>query len=66
VLCMQEPDRYRDAAMLLASDNDFRVRRTLAEAAADAGPESSASARAVLETLSEDPRHSVRAAATGR
>jgi hypothetical protein len=63
VLCMQWADRYRDTAMRLAGDPDFRVRRTLAEAALHAAPESQEAAKAIQRMLAHDPRHSVRVAA---
>ncbi|MEW1828280.1 hypothetical protein [Streptomyces sp. NPDC088196] len=63
VLCLRHPDRYRDTAMRLAKDSEHRVRQTLAEAAAQADPKRSETARVVLELLARDPRHSVRVAA---
>ncbi|MFG2775497.1 hypothetical protein [Streptomyces sp. NPDC048350] len=66
VLCMQHVERHQDLATRLANDSDVRVRRTLAEAAADVAPERAASAAAILEILREDVRRSVRAAAFPR
>ncbi|WP_244317341.1 hypothetical protein [Streptomyces bauhiniae] len=66
VLCLRHPARYRDAAMRLAEDGEYRVRRTLAEAAAHADPEDSGTATTVLEVLARDARHSVRAAVRPR
>ncbi|MFF0012558.1 hypothetical protein [Streptomyces sp. NPDC005374] len=66
VLCLRHPDRYRDTAMRLAKDSEHRVRQTLAEAAAQTDLKRSETARAVLELLARDPRHSVRVAADNR
>ncbi|MET9956777.1 hypothetical protein ABZ135_35245 [Streptomyces sp. NPDC006339] len=66
VLCMQHVERHQELAMRLANDSDVRVRRTLAEAAADVAPERVASTAAILEILREDVRHSVRAGAFPR
>ncbi|WP_392872696.1 hypothetical protein [Streptomyces sp. LN499] len=64
VLCLRNPARYQDVAMRLAQDSDFRVRRVLAEAAADqSGGQKSGLAAALLELLALDRRRSVRAAA---
>ncbi|MFH8659451.1 hypothetical protein [Streptomyces afghaniensis] len=63
VLCLRHPARYRDTAVRLAEDSEYRVRRTLAEAAAQADPEASELAAEILEILAQDPRHSVRVAA---
>ncbi|MFI1887799.1 HEAT repeat domain-containing protein [Streptomyces jumonjinensis] len=63
VLCIQHVERHQELAMRLAHDSDVRVRRTLAEAAADVPTERAASAAAILEILRQDVRHSVRAAA---
>ncbi|MDQ0750406.1 hypothetical protein QF034_004637 [Streptomyces africanus] len=63
VLCLRHPARYRDTAVRLAKDSEYRVRRTLAEAAAQADPEASELATEILEILAHDPRHSVRVAA---
>ncbi|MEN8651692.1 hypothetical protein ABCR94_13960 [Streptomyces sp. 21So2-11] len=65
VLSLQQPTRYRDAAMRLAHDSDFRVRRTLAEAAIQAAPEAAGLTSAILELLGHDPRYSIRRATTG-
>lgn len=62
VLCMEDPERFRDTAMRLAEDREPRVRRTLAEAAARAVVDSPAAVGELLDRLREDPRHSVRAA----
>lgn len=62
-LCMQEQIRYRDTAMRLARDGDFRVRKALAEAAVLRSSEEGETASVILTLLSQDPRHSVRAAA---
>ncbi|TKA08478.1 hypothetical protein FCI23_27570 [Actinacidiphila oryziradicis] len=61
VLCLRHPTRYRSTTMQLATDKDFRVRRTLAQAAAQA--DDSEPTAAVLDLLAHDRRHSVRAAA---
>lgn len=52
--------------MRLAKDSEHRVRQTLAEAAAQTDPKRSETARAVLELLARDPRHSVRVAVSIR
>lgn len=61
VLCLRHPTRYRSTAMQLAMDKDFRVRRTLAQAAAQA--DESEPTAAILDLLACDRRHSVRVAA---
>lgn len=65
VLCMRHPAHHRDTILQLARDGDFRVRRVLAEAAALAAPEAAELSAEVLQILSRDVRHSVRAASTG-
>ncbi|WP_051967378.1 hypothetical protein [Kitasatospora mediocidica] len=65
VLCMRFPVRHHQTALSLTRDPDFRVRRTLAQAAANAaveGPE----VDAIRHLLRGDPRHSVRAFAGTR
>lgn len=64
VLSMRSPARYRETALRLCLDSDFRVRRTLAEAAAGTASEASDVVEEVLRLLAQDPRHSVRAATT--
>ncbi|MFI6063633.1 HEAT repeat domain-containing protein, partial [Streptomyces sp. NPDC051286] len=66
VLCMQHLERHQDLAMRLAKDSDVRVRRTLAEAAANVASEPAEPVAAILEVLGGDVRHSVRAAAFPR
>jgi hypothetical protein len=61
-LCLYQPDRYRDTAMQLAQDRDYRVRRTLAQAAARTQPPRPEATEEILAVLFRDPRHSVRAA----
>ncbi|MEV0282280.1 hypothetical protein AB0I22_38745 [Streptomyces sp. NPDC050610] len=63
VLCFKNPDRYRDTALQLARDSDFRVRRVLAQVACQASSEGAALANQILGLLARDPRHSVRTAA---
>ncbi|MEU2977757.1 hypothetical protein ABZ678_12295 [Streptomyces hirsutus] len=63
VLSMRQPQRFHATATLLATDRDVRVRRTLAEAAAQAGPDSCKEVGDIVDLLSRDRRHSVRAAA---
>ncbi|NNN29615.1 hypothetical protein HLK59_04430 [Streptomyces sp. S3(2020)] len=65
VLCMRHPAHHRDTILQLARDGDFRVRRVLAEAAALAAPEAAELSAEVLQILSRDVRHSVRAASIG-
>jgi hypothetical protein len=64
LLCLHQPEHYRNTAIRLASDPDHRVRRTLAEAAARTPGEFTETTKTVLEILARDPRHSVRTAAT--
>ncbi|MEU4849641.1 restriction endonuclease [Streptomyces gilvosporeus] len=62
VLCMRFPARHYKTALNLARDPDFRVRRALVEAAANAaveGPEIDA----IRQILRGDPRHSIRSRA---
>ncbi|MET9698200.1 hypothetical protein ABZY31_14920 [Streptomyces sp. NPDC006529] len=63
IMCMQNAEQYRDTAMRLAHDSNFRVRRVLAEAAVRAASRGCRPAEEILDLLSLDPRHSVRAAA---
>lgn len=63
VLCMREPDRYRDAVTALAKDTNHRVRITLAEAAIHAATRPQW-LEDILGALRKDNRHSVRTAAT--
>jgi hypothetical protein len=63
VLCMRFPARHHKTALNLTRDPNFHVRRTLAQAAANAavkGPEIDA----IRHILRGDPRHSIRAFAT--
>lgn len=53
ILCMRQPERHRDTAMRLAADRDFRVRRTLAQAAARIPSERS---QTVTEILGHSPK----------
>lgn len=62
VLSMRQPQRFNATAVLLATDRDVRVRRTLAEAAAQAGTDSCKEVGDIVDLLSKDRRHSVRAA----
>ncbi|MGH3696423.1 MAG: HEAT repeat domain-containing protein [Pseudonocardiaceae bacterium] len=64
LLCLSEPERYRELLLRLAADHDFRVRRTLAHAVARVTDPTRAAVTAVLEVLTHDPRHSVRSALT--
>ncbi|MGH3927781.1 MAG: hypothetical protein ACRDTT_33775, partial [Pseudonocardiaceae bacterium] len=64
LLCLSEPERYRELLLRLAADHDFRVRRTLAHAVARRTDDTRAAVTAVLEVLTQDPRHSVRSALT--
>ncbi|MEU6312866.1 hypothetical protein [Streptomyces sp. NPDC047014] len=64
VLCLGHPTRYRDTAVRLAQEGDYRLRRTLAQIAAGAGPEVSELAAEILDILRRDPRHSVRVEAS--
>ncbi|MFC9394595.1 hypothetical protein ACFTWS_15765 [Streptomyces sp. NPDC057027] len=66
VLCMHHLERYEGLAMRMAKDGDARVRRTLAEAAANAASDRAAPVAAILDVLRGDLRHSVRAAASPR
>jgi HEAT repeat protein len=63
ILSMQHPDRYRRTALRLAEDEDPRVRRTLAEAAARTRTTAPDDVKDVLTVLASDDRYSVRAAA---
>lgn len=65
VLCMQQPDRFRDAVMMLSGDQDHRVRITLAAAARTSPYAESITVRRTLEKLAHDDRQSVRTAAVG-
>ncbi|MYR92369.1 hypothetical protein GTW60_01735 [Streptomyces sp. SID4937] len=65
VLCMRTPDRYREAALRLARDGDFRVRHTLAEAAAGSAAATDVTDE-ILRLLRKDARHSVRTACVSR
>ncbi|MET8840366.1 restriction endonuclease [Streptomyces rubiginosohelvolus] len=65
VLCMRAPDRYRGAALRLARDSDFRVRHTLAEAAAGSAAATDVT-NEILRLLGKDARHSVRTAGASR
>jgi hypothetical protein len=65
-MCVRQPQRYRATTLRLAKDDDPRVRRVLAEAAARIyaeNPENDAPVADLLELLATDVRHSVRAAA---
>ncbi|HUZ56383.1 MAG TPA: hypothetical protein VMU94_28150 [Streptosporangiaceae bacterium] len=60
VLTVRQPARHSDTAKRLATDRDVRVRRVLAAEAARAAADSSGTLTAILETLTQDARHSVR------
>ncbi|MGW3176415.1 hypothetical protein [Streptomyces sp. NPDC001153] len=65
VLCMRFPARHHKTALHLARDPDFRVRRALADAAANAaveGPEIDA----IRQILRGDPRHGIQSRAGAR
>ncbi|MFG2815521.1 hypothetical protein [Streptomyces sp. NPDC048410] len=66
VLSMRQPQRFNATAVLLATDRDVRVRRTVAEAAAQAGTDSCKEVGDIVDLLTRDRRHSVRAAARPR
>ncbi|MFE4495747.1 hypothetical protein ACFRKD_25185 [Streptomyces niveus] len=61
VLSTRDPGRYRETLLRLCRDNDFRVRHTLAEAAASSKVSGEATGE-VLRLLAQDARHSVRTA----
>ncbi|WP_326920442.1 hypothetical protein [Actinophytocola sp.] len=62
LLSMNEPERYPELLPRLATDHDFRVRRTLAQAVVRDNNPTPTAVRTVLEILTQDPRHSVRSA----
>jgi hypothetical protein len=68
VLCLREPARFSETAMRLARDSEYRVRRTLAAAAAQAESDLKGSelVAAIVEFLADDSHHSVRVAACRR
>jgi hypothetical protein len=63
VLSVRQPARHNETAKRLATDRDVRVRRVLAAEVARAAADSSGTLTAILETLAQDARHSVRTAA---
>ncbi|WP_405657243.1 hypothetical protein [Streptomyces sp. RK9] len=66
VLCMQHPQRFADTLARLAADPSVRVRRTLAEAVTThSGPDVQPAITELVDRLSKDPRHSVRALVLG-
>ena len=66
VLCMQHPQRFADTLARLAADPSVRVRRTLAEAVTTHSvPDAQPAITELMDRLSKDPRHSVRAVVLG-
>ncbi|MFK4123213.1 restriction endonuclease [Streptomyces longwoodensis] len=63
VLSVRRLSRHADTAQLLAADPDVSVRRTLAEAAADAHPGACEETAGLLDRLGNDPHFGVRRAA---